>query len=120
MNVITIEGKDYELKFGFNAIDHFCKAEKINLIQFWDKIQASKFQDIGMVRDMLYSCMTISCIINNTDKVFSNNLAVGEWFDEVGIDYITHTIVPALVGSLISDKKKAKSLLTEQKEATSA
>jgi len=114
MNVIKIGNKERPFKFGFNAMDIFCKEYGIGLNAFSEtfaKIATGEAAP-GIIRDIIYSGLlagTLSC--NQTPDY--NKYTIGDWLDELGNEELTK--VMKLVTESLNpgagkhgDKKKAK------------
>jgi hypothetical protein len=91
---IKIGGENRPLKFGTNQTHKFCEIRKIDL-DVYGQILANGLQDIGTIRDFLYSALWAGAV--SKDQPFDYSMyKVGDWMDETGIESVLVTLTNAL------------------------
>ena len=106
MKSIYIGGKERPFKFGFNAIDIFCRDYGLSLdgfIQKFTEISKGKVQP-GMIRDIIYAGLASATLMHNEAPGFTK-YDVGDWLDELGSEGLSK-IMKTLAESFGGDKKK--------------
>jgi hypothetical protein len=84
MTIVTIGGKSRPFKFGFNAIDIFCREHKIGIAEFGERFaQIGKgTASIGELRDIIYAGLAGGALSSGEAISFSC-YQVGDWMDEL-------------------------------------
>jgi len=113
---IEIGGKLRPFKFGFNAIDIFCRERKISIAEFGERIaQISKGSaTIGELRDIIYAGLAGGALSSN-EAIGFTCFQVGDWLDELPEGELAK-IMNAISHSVsASDKKKLQKGIAKKK-----
>jgi hypothetical protein len=112
---VEIGGKQRPFKFGFNAIDIFCRERKISIAEFGERVtQISKGSaTIGELRDIIYAGLAGGALTSNETISFTC-YQVGDWLDELPEGELAK-IMEAIAHS-VSDKKKLQKGRMAQKK----
>ncbi|MGP8215796.1 MAG: hypothetical protein ACLQQ4_09560 [Bacteroidia bacterium] len=105
---INIGGKLRPFKFGFNAIDIFCREHCIGIAEFGERFAkiANGSSTLGELRDMVYAGLYGGALSNNQPVDF-NSYQVGDWMDEMGKDELAR-MMEDIAGSLAIKKNEVK------------
>ncbi len=103
---INIGGKLRPFKFGFNAIDIFCRERKIGIAEFGERIAAigKGGATIGELRDIIYAGLAGGALSSNESIGFTS-VQVGDWLDELPEGELAK-IMEAISHSVSAGKKK--------------
>ena len=84
MITVTIGNKLRPFKFGFNAIDIFCREHKITISEFGARFaQIGKgTATIGELRDIIYAGLAGGAL-STGEKIDFTNFQVGDWMDDL-------------------------------------
>ena len=108
MITVIIGNKQRPFKFGFNAIDVFCRAHAIGINEFGErfaKIGSGK-ATIGELRDIIYAGLAGGAL-SAGDKLDFTNYQVGDWMDELPQGELAKMMESIANSINIPGKKKA-------------
>jgi len=106
---ITLGGERRPFKFGFNAIDIFCREHSIDIAEFANRLEqlAGGSAPPGELRDIIYAGLAGGALSCGLPAAFTN-IQVGDWLDELPAGELTK-IVDAFTESVsVPGKKKEK------------
>jgi len=108
MITVTIGNKPRPFKFGFNAIDIFCREHNIGINEFGERFaQIGKGNaTIGELRDIIYAGLAGGAL-SIGDKIDFTNFQVGDWMDELPQGELTKMMESIARSVNIPGKKKA-------------
>lgn len=108
MNTVNIEigGTQRPFKFGFNAIDIFCRERKIGINDFSSRLAeiSNGSATIGELRDIIYAGLAGGALSNNLPVDFTAYM-VGDWLDELPQGELSK-MMEAIAGAVSGGKKK--------------
>lgn len=106
MIFISIGGQQRPFKFGFNAIDIFCRERKIGINDFSERLaEISKGSaTIGELRDIIYAGLAGGALSHNQQVDFTAYM-VGDWLDELPQGELAK-MMEAIAGAVSGNKKK--------------
>jgi len=106
MTTVNIGSKPRPFKFGFNAIDIFCRERKITIATFGERIaEISKGSaTIGELRDIIYAGLAGGALSSNQQIDFTA-YQVGDWLDELPEGELSK-IMEAISQSVSAPNKK--------------
>jgi hypothetical protein len=106
MITVNIGGQLRPFKFGFNAIDIFCRERKVNIAQFGERIAeiAKGSATIGELRDIIYAGLAGGALSNNESISFTC-FQVGDWLDELPEGELSK-VMEAISNSVSASGKK--------------
>jgi hypothetical protein len=101
-----IGGENRPFKFGFNAIDIYCRERSITLAQFTEQLERVGKGDAlpGEIRDLIYAGLAGGALTSGLPLSF-NSLKVGDWMDELTSEGIA-AILKAFAESVSAPVKK--------------
>lgn len=111
MITVTIGNKLRPFKFGFNAIDIFCREHKITISEFGERFsQIGKgTATIGELRDIIYAGLAGGAL-STGEKIEFTNFQVGDWMDELPQGELAK-MMEAIISSVnVPGKKKASEM----------
>ncbi len=111
MMQISIGGAVRPFKFGFNAIDIFCRERSITLAQFTGRLDefGKGAATPGELRDIIYAGLAGGALACGLPVTFTA-IAVGDWMDELQAEELTK-LVNAFTESITTPvKKKEKAI----------
>lgn len=84
MTIVDIGGKQRPFKFGFNAIDIFCKEHGIGISEFGERFAkiGKGSASVGELRDIVYAGLAGGAL-SSGDKIDFTTYQVGDWMDEL-------------------------------------
>jgi hypothetical protein len=108
MNFINLGGKQRPFKFGFNAMDIFCKEYGTGIGAFSEIFAklAKGESPPGVMRDIIYSGLTAGALSHNEPTDFTK-FTVGDWIDELGSEGLAEVMKVITESLVTTDKKKA-------------
>lgn len=117
MILVNIGGTQRPFKFGFNAIDIFCREHKIGIAEFGERFaQIGKGSaTIGELRDIVYAGLAGGALTNG-DAISFTCYQVGDWMDDLP-DGELSKMMEAITQSVSVNGKKKLPEATQSKTA---
>jgi|GEM_PF-1314417 len=84
MVFVTIGGKQRPFKFGFNAIDIFCREHNIGISEFGERFAkiGKGNATIGELRDIIFAGLAGGALTSG-EQIDFTSFQVGDWMDEL-------------------------------------
>lgn len=116
MITVNIGNEERPFKFGFNAIDIFCREHKIGIAEFSERfVQIGKGNaSVGELRDIIYAGLAGGALSSNAAISFTR-YQVGDWMDDLPQGEMAK-IMEAITQSVsVSGKKKLQEPTRKEK-----
>jgi hypothetical protein len=116
MILVNIGNKERPFKFGFNAIDIFCREHKIGIAEFGERFaQIGKGNaSLGELRDIVYAGLAGGAL-SSGDTISFTRYQVGDWMDDLPQGELAK-IMEAITQSVsVSGKKKLPEATRKEK-----
>ncbi|HTB05343.1 MAG TPA: hypothetical protein VK806_00220 [Bacteroidia bacterium] len=108
MILVNIGGTQRPFKFGFNAIDIFCREHKIGIAEFGERFaQIGKGSaTIGELRDIVYAGLAGGAL-SSGEPISFTCYQVGDWMDDLADGELSKMMEVITQSVSVSGKKKA-------------
>jgi|SRR6185312_6454930 len=116
MIFITIGGKQRPFKFGFNAIDIFCREHNIGINEFGERFtRIGKGQaTIGELRDIIFAGLAGGSL-TVAEPIDFSTFQVGDWMDDLPQGELAKMMEAITQSVNVPGKKKAEAPQKKEK-----